>query len=446
MNVRTDPFVVGRELIYQLELRREEIGLFKAVRVRRDRRVGAKSDAIEGDGRPHLDHLDGIDDHVHRINPDQASAVTDVRVTDMVQENAFTLVIEAGVGIVQFGTEQDAAPVARRRRGGWGVRVTADGFIQPRGEVNAFLGRPQHLQRSAAAVDAGRRTADADPRPTQLEHGPSVDHRGYALRNGHRGSVGQLGRSARRTKANLVSKIVAQRRPIPVESAIAHNPHDVARDRGGERRGDGVKRFLQRPAEIGPRHFVHKDRLPCQFDSDGAAAQQRHPLVFQRDGSPVLRRRDGQARTVDGVVQLVRHVDGGGRHQAGRKGDPRRRRIEQTAVAVKLESPHIAEGVFDRDQLAVYIRVPVSRDAQYAIQWPRLEPEVEDPAWRAVGVAVQTRARPVFRNSIPVANRVVVVHLRTEIQPQFVCPLRGAAETGVFDHGIEIRIASGRHA
>ena len=57
-------------------------------------------------------------------------------------------VIEAGVGVVQIGLEQDPAPIAGGGRGRGRMGVAADGFIHPRGEVDAFARRAEHLQRA----------------------------------------------------------------------------------------------------------------------------------------------------------------------------------------------------------------------------------------------------------------------------------------------------------
>jgi len=145
VDLRPNPFVVGGELIDQLVCRRKEVGLLETVRIRRDRGVGTVRDPVERDGRTHVDHLDRIDDLIDGVDPHLSAAVADVGVTDVVQEGAFPFVIEARVGVVQIGLEQNPAPVAGRGSRGGRIGVAPHGFVQPGREVHAFARRPQDL-------------------------------------------------------------------------------------------------------------------------------------------------------------------------------------------------------------------------------------------------------------------------------------------------------------
>ena len=138
MDLRPNTLVAGRKFIDQLKTRRMEIRFLKTVRIRRQGRIGALRDRVERYGRPHLDHLDRIHDLVDRIDPDNASAIANVGMVDVVQENAFVLVVEAGLGVVQIRAEDDTAPVTGAGRGDRGMRILTDTLVQPGREVHAF--------------------------------------------------------------------------------------------------------------------------------------------------------------------------------------------------------------------------------------------------------------------------------------------------------------------
>ena len=162
-------------------------------------------------------------------------------------------------------------------------------------------------------------------------------------------------------------------------------------------------------------------------------------------GHPVAKHRRTQireSRPVDGVCQRDGHVRFGCRCGEADKG---RRRIARHPVAVELETPHVPIGVLQRQCLAFTVRIPVTRDVDHTIQWPRLEPEIVNAARYTVRIPVQSSSWPPLVDAIQVADNVLVVHLRTETQPELVFALTRAAKARVFDDRIKVRVAAGRN-
>ena len=115
-------------------------------------------------------------------------------------------------------------------------------------------------------------------------------------------------------------------------------------------------------------------------------------------------------------------------------------------VVIEFETAHLSVSILDGQRLPIDVAGAVPRHFDDPIQGSGLEPEVEDPTRRAIGVAIQPGARlAVLRPAVHVPDAVILVHFGPEAKTQFILSLGGSSPTRVFDHRIEVRIASGGH-
>ena len=184
-----------------------EIGLLETVRISRHGRARAEGDPVVADRGPRLEDLNRIDHLIDRVQSQQTAPVPDVRLIDVVQKDAFAFQVRPRRRLVQVGAEHNAAPIARGRGGPARRQILPRLLVHPRREIDGTsnglplgvdshptvgvqqIGRSQHLQGAATAVDGQVRTTHADPRAAQLEDRPGVDHRCHALGHLHRLAV-----------------------------------------------------------------------------------------------------------------------------------------------------------------------------------------------------------------------------------------------------------------
>ncbi len=181
----------------------------------------------------------------------------------MVQKDPGPFVVETSFGIVQIGSETNAAPVAGRGGRRRCMTVQTDRFVQPGREVHRLFGGPQHLQSARAAVGGQRRTAHADPRLAEFENRAGIDHHRDVLRNRQVAAVVQVD-TAQCSHADLVRQVVPQRQRIAVQPRIGHDPHQVARSGVRQRLVDLIVGIGQRTlsaVEDGGVRLVDVNRL-----------------------------------------------------------------------------------------------------------------------------------------------------------------------------------------
>ena len=87
-------------------------------------------------------------------------------------------------------------------------------------------------------------------------------------------------------------------------------------------------------------------------------------------------------------------------------------------VIVKLEVADRAHAVGQREDLAIDKVRTVTRDGQHTIKQLGLEPVIKDATGSPVGVTIQ-----LGRRAVGVANHVVAIDTRAEVQTQIVIPL-----------------------
>ncbi len=76
--------------------------------------------------------------------------------TDVVQKDAFILIVKAAFGLINIVLKDDAAPVSGRSDGGNPCRVCSDGLVKP-GSENHFVARStQHLKGTCGTINPGR--------------------------------------------------------------------------------------------------------------------------------------------------------------------------------------------------------------------------------------------------------------------------------------------------
>ena len=155
VNLRANPLVIGRKRLRVVPVL--ELGVGKAVRITRKGRVGAVGYRIESGRGSRPDHVDRRIDIAYPVDLYLSAAEANVGMVDVVEEDALRFQHLAGIEargrvvrgdevVVEVATEDQAAPVALLGRGdNPGRRVYADRFVEVRREVNAVLGRTQHL-------------------------------------------------------------------------------------------------------------------------------------------------------------------------------------------------------------------------------------------------------------------------------------------------------------
>ena len=242
IDIGTDTVIVGGECDF-LMTRSVEVGLFKTIRTRRDRGIGTARDRVEGDCRPRVDDVNWIDDLGDRVNDDISATIADVGIIDVVQEDAFFVIDKVSVAAIVIIAEEQTAPVSRQRCRGERESVRADRLVVIGREEDIVLRGAENLQRSAAAIDARCRTANADSCSTQLKHSAFVDHHGHTTRNLQCRSVAQG--LTKVIESNLVGHPVGKRAVVAIR-IVADNSDDVTSLRSADRvNGRGAGQVIE---------------------------------------------------------------------------------------------------------------------------------------------------------------------------------------------------------
>ena len=223
-NIGTNTIIVGRErnplMTWCLEVR-----LFERIGIGRNRRIGAGGDQVVRDRRPSRGQMDRRNDARNRTDQHAATAITDVSMIDVVQEDAFFVVDEISFCTIDVIAHLDTTPVASRWHGGELIVVESDGFIVVGSEEDPLCWRAEYLNGSATAIDTGQIAAYTDPGSAELQDRTRIDHDGHPLRDFHRRTIHEG--SALRVETDLVGPIVTHRRQIAVRASISDNPYDV---------------------------------------------------------------------------------------------------------------------------------------------------------------------------------------------------------------------------
>ena len=131
MNIRTDSRVVRRKWHVLVE-RRVEVCLFETIRIGRHRRIRTLRNEVVRERWPSLDHLDRRDNLQHRLKNDFTTAISDVGVIHVVQEDAFLFVLEPTFAAIDIILEQNPTPITRGcRRRKW-IVVGTNGLVVDR--------------------------------------------------------------------------------------------------------------------------------------------------------------------------------------------------------------------------------------------------------------------------------------------------------------------------
>ena len=415
-DVGTDASVVGR-VRDPLMPRGEEIRFLEAVRRGRHGRVGAPRDRVKRNGWTSAIHLNRRHDLRHRVDDYDAAPIAKVGVVDVVEEYPLFVVHEVTVRAIHVVSEQQAAPVAAGR-----LRLETE-CIKPnllvvvrceeygsRNDLALLVhhqiarGRDQvrrtvNLQRAAAAIDAGSRTADPDASTAKLNDRPGVEHQRDAVGNIQLVSVRQ--RSAQAVETDLVGQVVVQRALIFVPARIADHAQHVVGMRERHGRAQVVDRLLARAVTLVGRRLIDEHDAAQHANALAVAGQRYLTVAGEHDAGvadielpvgpgrfhaltilseePVIAALQRHAAAIGGRrhVESGDRIDGVGEHLSqfvAARGHVvlDHRRIDRLGiVVVEREYDRRARRAVDRDRRAVVERVTIDDEVQRLLHFSR---------------------------------------------------------------------------
>ena len=309
VDIWSHSIIIAGKRAAQLESRFVEIRFFETVWKRAHRSIGATCDSIVSNRWTRFEHLDCVDGLSNPVNHNAAAAVSYVGIIDILKENPFVLTIAPTRSDVDIPSKRNPTPIPCTGDRSWSIRIEANRFIQPRGEVNASGGnttrrllkhvsasveqrrRTQNLQCSPGSIDVQARATDTQPRTSNFENCPRIDHRGDPHRDIHRQTICENG-SRQETNSNLVRNVVANCFQSAVATSVADDSHDITRQGRGKRVGDSspsniVKRTLQAAVRVRTCGFVNENVLADHVNQTQRGIDGYRSLALQYDAAAI---------------------------------------------------------------------------------------------------------------------------------------------------------------